>query len=89
MRLLVNSFETDVLYSFITDQDPIELRAQSSDIETYDQQEWDLNIVAVSQLSTHENRESSIDFKLTLRDVCWDLPLTAADLTENEFTFKV
>ena len=43
----------------------------------------------MSSQSTHEKREASIDFRLSLRNVCWDLPLTAAASTETEWSFKV
>ena len=36
----------------------------------------------------HENKEASIDFRLSLRDVCWDLPLTAPVLAEAALIFK-
>ena len=29
-----------------------------------------------SRESTHANREGNIDFNVTLRDICWDLPIT-------------
>ena len=89
VRIEATSFETDVLYSFITSTDPIELKAKSSDIDTYDLQEWDLNIVAESETSTHENKEASIDFRLSLRNVCWDLPLEPATSIESEWSFTM
>ena len=42
-----------------------------------DLQSWDLHITLESVHSTHANRAASDDFNLQLKDVCWDLPLTA------------
>ena len=69
------------------------LYAQTSD-KTYDLEEWDLNIVATSRQSTDASREGSADYKLTLKDVCWDLPLTAAHFrfstgTKTSWIFNV
>lgn len=38
-------------------------------------------MVLSSTESTHANREGSVDFTLDLKDVCWDLPLTAPALS--------
>ena len=52
---------------------------------TYDLQSWDIRITLESTYSTHANRRGSDDFTLKLRDVCWDLPLTAPVLSQAEY----
>ena len=53
---------------------------------TYDQESWPLKITLESTYSTHANRRGSDDFTLELKDVCWDLPLTAPVMTASEYT---
>ena len=48
-------------------------------------QDWDLRITLESTYSTHANRRGSDDFKLLLKDVCWDIPLTAPTMTQSEY----
>jgi len=42
-----------------------------------------------STYSTHANREASDDFTLTLRDICWDLTLTAPQAAAATQTFDL
>ena len=53
---------------------------------TYDQESWALRITLESTYSTSANRAGSDDFTLELRDVCWDLPLTAPVMTATDYT---
>ena len=49
---------------------------------TYDLQTWNIRLTLESTYSTVEpNRRGSDDFILELRDICWDLPLTAPVLS--------
>ena len=52
---------------------------------SYDGEVWLLAVNRVSTKSTKDNSEARVKFTLTLRDVCWDLPITPAKpiLTEN------
>ena len=52
---------------------------------TLDLESWDLHITLESVHSTHANRAASDDFNLQLKDVCWDLPLTAPVATPGSF----
>ena len=54
---------------------------------TYDLQDWDLKITMESTYSTHANARGSDDFKLLLKDVCWDIPLDAPILSHAEYNF--
>lgn len=60
-----------------------------TEIPVYDQQEWDVRITLESTYSTHANRRGSDDFILKLRDVCWDLPLTAPLMTKDGGTYTL
>ena len=42
-----------------------------------------------STYSTAANRRGSDDFVLELRDVCWDLPLTAPILSQSSYDLYV
>ena len=53
---------------------------------TYDQESWPLKITLESTYSTHANRRGSDDFTLELKDVCWDLPLTAPVMSATDYT---
>ena len=64
-------------------------RCSSSDIGGYDLEEWNLSVIATSAQSTHASRESGWDHKLTLKDVCWDLPLVKPELAQNSHTMNV
>ena len=46
---------------------------------SYDGEVWLLAVNRVSKMSTKDNSAARVKFTLTLRDVCWDLPLTAAE----------
>ena len=83
----LTSFETDVLYEVNESGNTIELKAQSSDISTYDLQEWDLNLVIKSTYSEHANKDASLDFHLSLNDVCWDLTLLPPVSTQTEWVW--
>lgn len=61
----------------------------TTEIPVYDQQEWDVRITLESTYSTHANRRGSDDFILKLRDVCWDLPLTAPLMTKDAGTYTL
>ena len=39
--------------------------------------------------STHANRAASGDFNLELKDVCWDLPLSAPAANPTTFTYDL
>jgi hypothetical protein len=51
----------------------------------YDLQEWDVRFTLESTYSTGTNRRGSDDFVLKLRDICWDIPTTAAVMTKSEY----
>jgi hypothetical protein len=61
----------------------------TTEIPVYDQQEWDVRITLESTYSTAANRRGSDDFILKLRDVCWDLPLTAPLMTKDSGTYTL
>ena len=46
---------------------------------------WDLKITLESTYSTHANRKDFDEFTLELKDICWDIPLTAPIMTSSEY----
>jgi hypothetical protein len=42
-----------------------------------------------STYSTHANRRGSDDFKLKLRDICWDIPVTNPVMSKAEYTLNL
>ena len=39
--------------------------------------------------STHANRRGSDDFKLKIRDICWDMPLTAPVMSKATYELNL
>jgi len=50
---------------------------QTADYANYDLQNWPLSVVLESTYSKSAKREGEIKFLLEIKDVCWDLPLSA------------
>lgn len=51
----------------------------------YDLQSWQIVLVLESVRSTHANRKGTIEFKLDLKDICWDLPYTRFGVVEKQY----
>jgi hypothetical protein len=101
----VSAFETVPIYEFSFTPIPINvewpitkpgiwpftatMKLTTIDYANYDLQNWSLSVVLESTYSSAALKEGEIKFNLEIKDVCWDLPLSAFSLTSVTQVYNI